>query len=152
MGTGGVSEWRGWSFATDEFWSRSQRDQSRELNVRARGIFAVADSDEWDDRTSSGPYDSTLVTPAYAVGGKPTVTLGFTTLYRQEGGQSGQILASWNGGTPVVVKSYTSDVISQPQSLTLDVPSGAANVSFRFRYTGSNNWYWVIDGVEVTTG
>ncbi|MFE3675409.1 alkaline phosphatase family protein [Streptomyces griseus] len=150
MGTGGVAEWRGWSFATDEFWSRSQRDQSRELNVRSRGIFAVADSDEWDDKASSGPYDSTLVTPAYAVGGKSTVTLALTTLYRQEGAQSARVLASWNGGTPVEVKRYTSDVISQPQTLTLDVPSGAANVSFRFHYTGSNNWYWVIDGVKVT--
>lgn len=150
MGTGGVTEWRGWSFATDEFWSRSQRDQSRELNVRSRGVFAVADSDEWDDKASSGTYDSTLVTPAYAVGGKAKVRLDFTTLYRQEGSQTAQILASWNGATPVAVTSYTKDVISQPQSLSLTVPAGATSVSFRFRYTGSNNWYWVIDGVRVT--
>ncbi|MFF2534928.1 alkaline phosphatase family protein [Streptomyces cyaneofuscatus] len=150
MGTGGVTEWRGWSFATDEFWSRSQRDQSRELNVRSRGIFAVADSDEWDDKASSGPFDSTLVTPAYAVGGKSTVTLDFTTLYRQEGSQSARVLASWNGGTPTLVRSYTSDVISQPQSLGLSVPAGATSVSFRFHYTGANNWYWVIDGIKIT--
>ncbi|MFE5997245.1 alkaline phosphatase family protein [Streptomyces sp. NPDC056454] len=152
MGTGGVAEWRGWSFATDEFWSRTQRDQSRELNVRSRGIFAVADSDEWDDKASSGPFDSTLVTPAYAVGGKSTVTLDFTTLYRQEGSQSARVLASWNGSTPTAVKSYTSDVISQPQSLKLSVPAGATSVSFRFHYTGANNWYWVVDGVKITTG
>ncbi|MFD8014351.1 alkaline phosphatase family protein [Streptomyces sp. NPDC058955] len=150
MGTGGMTEWRGWSFATDEFWSRTQRDQSRELNVRARGVFAVADSDEWSDKSFSGAYDTTLVTPAYAVGGAARVTLGFTTLYRQEGAQTAQVLASFNGGTPTVVKSYTSDVISQPQSLTVAVPAGASNVSFRFRYTGSNNWYWTIDGVTVT--
>ncbi|MFI8253244.1 alkaline phosphatase family protein [Streptomyces filamentosus] len=151
MGTGGVAEWRGWSFATDEFWSRSQRDQWRELNVRARGVFAVADSDEWADKSSSGAYDTTLVTPAYAVAGAARVTLGFTTLYRQEGSQAAQVLASFNGGTPTLVKSYTSDVISQPQSLSVAVPAGASNVSFRFRYTGSNNWYWTIDGVTVTT-
>lgn len=73
-----------------------------------------------------------------------------TTLYRQEGAQTAQVLASFNGGTPTVVRSYTSDVISQPQSLTLAVPAGASNVSFRFRYTGSDNWYWTIDGVTVT--
>ncbi|MFF5971775.1 alkaline phosphatase family protein [Streptomyces sp. NPDC012769] len=150
MGTGGVTEWRGWSFATDEFWSRTQRDQSRELNVRARGVFAVADSDEWADKTFSGTYDSTLVTPAYSVSGASRVTLDFTTFYRQEGSQTAQVLASFNGGTPSVVKSYTADVISQPQSLTVNVPAGASSVSFRFRYTGSNNWYWVIDGVKVT--
>ncbi|MGY3336557.1 hypothetical protein ACVW0K_002656 [Streptomyces filamentosus] len=151
MGAGGVAEWRGWSFATDEFWSRSQRDQWRELNVRARGVFAVADSDEWADKSFSGAYDTTLVTPAYAVAGAARVTLGFTTLYRQEGSQAAQVLASFNGGTPTLVKSYTSDVVSQPQSLSVAVPAGASNVSFRFRYTGSNNWYWTIDGVTVTT-
>ncbi|MEX0170116.1 alkaline phosphatase family protein [Streptomyces sp. LMG1-1-1.1] len=151
MGTGGMSEWRGWSFATDEFWSRTQRDQSRELNVRARGVFAVADSDEWADKSFSGPYDSTLVTPAYSVTGASTVTLDFTTLYRQEGAQSAQVLASFNGGTPTVVRSYTADVLSQPQSLAVAVPAGASSVSFRFRYTGANNWYWTIDGVKVTT-
>ncbi|MEU9054194.1 alkaline phosphatase family protein [Streptomyces sp. NPDC048384] len=150
MGTGGMTEWRGWAFATDEFWSRTQRDQWRELNVRARGVFAVADSDEWADKSFSGAYDSTLVTPAYDVTGKTKVRLDFTTLYRQEGSQTAQILASFNGGTPTVVKSYTSDVVSQPQSVSVDVPSGAANVSFRFRYTGSNNWYWVIDGVRIS--
>ncbi|ROQ32551.1 type I phosphodiesterase/nucleotide pyrophosphatase [Streptomyces sp. PanSC19] len=151
MGTGGTTEWRGWSFATDEFWSRAQRDQSRELNVRARGVFAVADSDEWADKSFSGTYDSTLVTPAYAVSGATAVRLDFTTLYRQEGGQSAQVLASFNGGTPVLVKSYTADVVSRPQSLTVAVPAGASSVSFRFRYTGSNNWYWTIDGVKIST-
>lgn len=150
MGTGGVGEWRGWSFATDEFWSRTHRDQWRELNVRSRGVFAVADSDEWDDKANSGGYDSTLVTPAYDVSGRSSVRLDFTALYRQEGGQTARILASFNGGTPTVVRSYTSDVVSQPQSVSVPVPAGASSVSFRFRYTGANNWYWVIDGVRVT--
>ncbi|MER7620316.1 alkaline phosphatase family protein [Streptomyces sp. NPDC126503] len=151
MGTGGVTEWRGWAFATDEFWSRSQRDQSRELNVRSRGVFAVADSDEWADKSFSGTYDSTLVTPAYTVSGATRVTLAFTTHYRQEGAQTAQVLASFNGGTPTLVTSYTADVVSQPQSLTVAVPAGASSVSFRFRYTGANNWYWVVDGVKITT-
>ncbi|MEU9337468.1 alkaline phosphatase family protein [Streptomyces sp. NPDC048290] len=151
MGTGGVTEWRGWSFATDEFWSRSQRDQSRELNVRARGVFAVADSDEWSDKTFSGPYDSTLVTPAHDITAATAVRLDFTTFYRQEGAQTAQILASFNGATPTAVHSYTADVISQPQSLTVPVPTGSSTVSFRFRYTGANNWYWVIDGVKIST-
>lgn len=73
-----------------------------------------------------------------------------TTLYRQEGGQTAQILASFNGGTPAVVRSYTADVLSKPQSVTVAVPAGASSVSFRFRYTGSNNWYWTIDGVKIS--
>ncbi|MFJ3158800.1 alkaline phosphatase family protein [Streptomyces kanasensis] len=151
MGTGGVAEWRGWTFATDDFWSRTQRDQWRELNVRARGVFAVADSDEWADKASSGRFESTLVTPAYDVTGRRRVTLRFTTHYRQEAGQTAQVLASFNGGTPVLVRAYTADTVAQPQALTVDVPAGASAVSFRFHYTGSNNWYWVVDGVEIRT-
>ncbi|MFF8843123.1 alkaline phosphatase family protein [Streptomyces sp. NPDC015127] len=149
MGTGGMTEWRGWAFATDEFWSRTQAGQSRELNVRSRGVFAVADSDEWADKSFSGTYDSTLVGPAHNVSDATRVTLSFTTLYRHEGSQTAQVLASFNGGTPTVVKSYTADVLSQSQSLAVNVPAGASSVSFRFRYTGSNNWYWVIDGVKI---
>ncbi|PRH77607.1 nucleotide pyrophosphatase [Streptomyces solincola] len=150
MGTGGVAEWRGWSFTTDEFWSRSQAGQWRELNVRARGVFAVADSDEWDDKASSGPYDSTLVTPAAAVGGKDAVTLAFTTHYRHEGAQRAEVLVSFNGATPTLVRAYTADTVAQRQSLTVRVPPGASSVGFRFRYTGANNWYWAIDDVTIT--
>ncbi|CAL9469242.1 hypothetical protein SUDANB176_02806 [Streptomyces sp. enrichment culture] len=82
---------------------------------------------------------------------KTIVRLDSTTLYRQEGGQTARILASFNGGTPAVVGSYASDVIAQPQSLAVPVPSGASGVSFRFRYTGANTWYWVIDGVRIVT-
>src|SRR5690242_19479587 len=58
----GVTEWRGWCFATDEFWTNSERGQGRETNVRAGNVFAVADSDEWDDKAhDAGQFDSTLV-------------------------------------------------------------------------------------------
>ncbi|MFG3352754.1 alkaline phosphatase family protein [Streptomyces sp. NPDC048001] len=149
MGTGGVAEWRGWSFTTDEFWSRTHRDQWRELNVRSRGVFAVADSDEWDDKANSGRFDSTLVTPAHNVAGASRVTLDYTTHYRQESGQTARVLASFNGGTPSVVREYTADAVSRPESLTLDVPAGASTVAFHFHYTGRNNWYWALDDVRV---
>ncbi|MEU2114974.1 hypothetical protein ABZ567_04815 [Streptomyces sp. NPDC016459] len=41
-------------------------------------------------------------------------------------------------------------MISKPQSLSVAVPAGASSVSFRFRYTGANNWDWTIDAVKVT--
>ncbi|MED7954897.1 alkaline phosphatase family protein [Streptomyces sp. BE303] len=148
MGTGGVTEWRGWSFTTDEFWTKAQRDQSRELNVRARNVFAVADSDEWADKTFKGSYDSTLVSPEYPVAGLATVPVSFTTYYQQEGAQTAQVLAVWDGGAPVQVKSYTAETNGR-QTLNLAVPAGASRLRLRFRYTGSNNWYWVLDNVRV---
>ncbi|MGW7452639.1 alkaline phosphatase family protein [Streptomyces sp. NPDC054787] len=149
MGTGGVTEWAGWAFATDEFWSRSQRDQWRELNVRSRDVFAVADSDEWDDKSHTGAFDSTLITPKWAVTGGSTRNLTFQTHYRHEAGQSAQVLVSYDGAAPTVVKSYAADAVAKTESLALQVPAGATDVQIRFRYTGSNNWYWTVDNVRL---
>ncbi|QKW10286.1 alkaline phosphatase family protein [Streptomyces sp. NA04227] len=149
MGTGGVTEWRGWTFTTDDFWSRTQRDQWRELNVRARGVFAVADSDEWSDKTFSGPFDSTLVSPTYGISGKSELTLKFITHYRQVEQQTAKVLVAFNAKTPQVIKSYTADVISQQQSLDIAVPDGATSVHFRFHYTGDNDFFWVVDRFQL---
>ncbi|MER6444673.1 alkaline phosphatase family protein [Streptomyces venezuelae] len=149
MGTGGVTEWAGWAFATDEFWSQSQRDQWRELNVRSRDVFAVADSDEWDDKSHTGTFDSTLVTPKWTVAGGSTRNLTFQTHYRHEAGQTAQVLVSYNGAAPVVVKTYTADAVARSESLALQVPAGATDVQVRFRYSGNNNWFWTVDNVRL---
>ncbi|MFD3545880.1 alkaline phosphatase family protein [Streptomyces sp. NPDC058655] len=149
MGTGGVTEWAGWTFATDEFWSQSQRDQWRELNVRSRDVFAVADSDEWDDKSHTGTFDSTLITPKWPVTGGTTRNLTFQTHYRQEAGQTAQVLVSYNGAAPAVVKSYTADAVAKSESIALQVPAGATDVQVRFRYSGDNNWYWTVDNVQL---
>ncbi|MFE2561867.1 alkaline phosphatase family protein [Streptomyces sp. NPDC059352] len=150
MGAAGVTEWRGWTFTTDEFWTRAAPDQERESNVRARNVFAVADGDEWYDMDLTGTFDSTLVSPAWPVTGGKTATLSYVTHYRQESPQKGEVLVSYNGGTPISVQTYTSDVISRAEKLQLNVPAGATDVRVRFRYTGENNWYWAVDQVRVT--
>ncbi|MFJ9035592.1 alkaline phosphatase family protein [Streptomyces sp. NPDC102406] len=150
MGGGGVTEWRGWTFTTDEFWTGAERDQQRECNVRARNVFAVADGDEWSDRTVSGTYDSTLVSPDFPVTGGRPATLAYTTFYRQESLQKGEVLVSYDGGTPALVKTYTADVPSRTETVTLSVPAGVTRAKVRFRYTGGNNWFWTIDGVKIS--
>ncbi|MFD6910946.1 alkaline phosphatase family protein [Streptomyces virginiae] len=149
MGTGGVTEWAGWAFATDEFWTQAQRDQWRELNVRSRDVFAVADSDEWDDKSHTGTFDSALVTPKWAVSGGSTRNLTFQTHYRHEAGQTAQVLVSYNGAAPTVVKTYTADAVAKAESLALQVPAGATDVQVRFRYSGTNNWFWTVDNVRL---
>ncbi|MBZ9596039.1 alkaline phosphatase family protein [Streptomyces erythrochromogenes] len=149
MGTGGVTEWAGWSFATDEFWTQAQRDQWRELNVRSRDVFAVADSDEWDDKTHTGTFDSTLLTPKWPVAGGSKRTLAFQSHYRHEAGQTAQVLVSYNGGTPTVVKTCTADAVARAESIALQVPAGATDVQVRFRYSGDNNWFWAVDNVRL---
>ncbi|MFI1102505.1 alkaline phosphatase family protein [Streptomyces melanogenes] len=150
MGGGGVTEWRGWSFTTDEFWTKAQRDQQRESNVRARNVFAVADGDEWTDKSFTGTFDSTLISPAWPVRGGAPATLSYVTHYLQESPQKGEVLVSYDGAAPVTVKTYASDTVAKAESLTLNVPAGATTAQVRFRYTGGNNWYWVIDQVKIS--
>ncbi|MEV6241433.1 alkaline phosphatase family protein [Lentzea sp. NPDC051838] len=150
----GVAEWQGWSFTTDDFWTRTQAGQQREANVRARGVFAVADPDEWDDKgspSSSGKFDSTMTSPGYDVTGKTSVKLDYVSHYRQEGAQKAAVSVSFDGGPAQVVKTHTADGLAQQISLTVAVPSGArtAKVSWRL-YDAGNNWYWAVDAPRLS--
>lgn len=149
MPSGGVTEWRGWTFTTDPFWTSAAPGQGRENFVRGRGVFAVADSDEWDDRThAAGAFDSTLVSPSYNVSGRSRVTLSFESHYQQENAQMGTVLVAFDSKAPQVVRSY-SEHTSGLQTIPVTVPSGSKSMRVRFRYQGSNNWYWAIDKVTV---
>ncbi|GJF31324.1 hypothetical protein KNE206_40240 [Kitasatospora sp. NE20-6] len=148
--TGGVTEWRGWAFATDEFWTAAQRGQARETNVRARNVFAVADSDEWDDRThGTGQFDSTLISPAYPVAGATRATLAFATDYRVDGPQTGDVYVVFDSGTPQLIASYRADR-NAFESIPVTVPAGASTARLRFRYTGTNSAFWTVDQVAFT--
>ncbi|MEU9292351.1 alkaline phosphatase family protein [Streptomyces sp. NPDC048266] len=151
MPTGGVTEWRGWSFATDEFWTNADLGQGRETNVRARDVFAVADSDEWDDKAhGAGQFDSTLVSPAYAVTGGTTATVSYATHYKVDGPQTGDVYVSFDGGTPQLLQSYRANV-NTFEKLTVAVPAGATTAQLRFRYTGTNSAFWTVDQVNVSS-
>ncbi|WP_158880467.1 alkaline phosphatase family protein [Amycolatopsis anabasis] len=150
MPAGGVTEWRGWSFTTDEFWSRAQGGQDRENALRTRGVFAVADSDEFADKTGGTSFDSTLASPAYPVTGGGTAKIGYVTHYLQEGSQIAEVSVSFNGGADQVVKKYTADARATVESLNVAVPAGATSMVVKFRYyNAGNNWYWAIDDLKV---
>ncbi|WP_432040455.1 alkaline phosphatase family protein [Streptomyces cucumeris] len=150
MPGGGVSEWRGWSFANDEFWSNSQLGQGRETNVRARDVFAVADSDEWDDKAhGAGPFDSTLNSPAFPVTGGRAATVSYATDYRVDGPQTGDVYIAFDGGARTLLKSYRSH-LNTVEKLSVAVPAGATSARLSFRCTGTNSAFWTIDQVTVT--
>jgi hypothetical protein len=149
LGTGGVTEWAGWTLTDDDFWTQAQRDQSREANVRERGVFAVADSDEWDDKTHTGTFRSAITSAPYSVAGKTTATLSFGNHYRQAGSQTATVRVSYDGGAWTQVASYSTDQIAQIAQVPLAVPSGAQRVRVQWTLTGDNDWYWAIDDPQV---
>jgi hypothetical protein len=164
MPAGGTTEWRGWSFTTDAFWTAADRGQGRENFVRARGVFAVADADEWDDTGTpslAGSFDSTLVSAPYPVDGATSVRLQFASHYRQSGAQKAEVSVAFDGAAPAVVLRYGpaasdanagGDVPSRIESLLVPVPAGATAMVVRWRYfDAGNDWFWAVDAplVEV---
>lgn len=172
MPSGGAPEWRGWTFANKSFWS-TQGGQSRANFTKGTGTIAVAETDEWDDYStfpSNGFNAKLLSTPInLATVAASSVTLEFDSSFRPESGSSfapyapdnmqGMLDVSYDGGT-----SWTN-------LLTLDSSnnygnSTAANVNdrkvvsvpnpddgslvFRWGNTGSNDWWWAIDNINVT--
>lgn len=151
LGTGGVTEWRGWTFTNDDFWTRIAPNQQRESNVRARGVFAVADSDEWADKTYTGTYNTALTSPSYSVAGRSSVLLRFGSHYLKEGSETARVRVSFDGGAASTVLTYTGDQIAKIESLTINVPSGAQGMKVTFSLTnGNNNWYWAVDNPKVS--
>ncbi|WP_328990802.1 alkaline phosphatase family protein [Kribbella sp. NBC_01245] len=149
MGTGGMREWRGWSFTTDDFWTRTHAGQQRESNVRARGVFAVADSDEWSDKTRTGFFNSKLTSPAYDVQGAGKAVI--SSHYLKSGNEKASVLVSFDGGAAQTVLTYGGDVIAKSERLEVAVPSGASRMTVSWTLTnGDNDWYWAVDGPQVT--
>jgi hypothetical protein len=62
MGSGGVDDFRGWTFMLQDQWQEAAADQNRKLFGRA-GVIAVADPDEWHDRAVTGRFNSWLNSP-----------------------------------------------------------------------------------------
>ncbi|MGG7510451.1 alkaline phosphatase family protein [Plantibacter sp. YIM 135249] len=150
MPAGGTTEWSGWAFTTDEFWTNTDLGQGRETSVRNRDVFAVADSDEWDDVAhDAGPFDSTLLTPAYPISGTGEAMLSFATNYREDPSQTASVVARFDGGEPIEIRSYTTSV-NRMERIPVPVPPGAAEVRFAFAYAGANGLFWTVDQVAFS--
>ena len=73
----GTAEWRGWSFATMEFWTAADT-QARAEFTRSSGVIAIMDPDEWDDFNGGSNGDdmnTSITTPGIDLtelgGGQP---------------------------------------------------------------------------------
>ena len=155
----GTIEWRGWSFASMDFWVDAE-DQLRSQFTRADGTVAVVDPDEWDDcgnAASFGSYNSILTSPLIPLTGNP-IHISFDSHYRQEAPQqvyltvtnvSGEIIEtllhySSNAGSD----NASGDVLNQ--RLSFSVESDEDEIYFNWEMADAgNNWYWAIDNVMI---
>lgn len=164
MPTGGAPEFAGWSFMTDDFFSNAELGQHRENNVRSRDVFAVADSDEWDDVNPKGSrnFDSTLVSPEYVLNGAESVDVSFVSDYAVDGPQGAAVWVVFDEASGIPrqkLVDYPSDgtrenPVNRVERVSLDLPrndSGElpAGLTLKFSYSGVNSAFWAIDQVRV---
>ncbi|WP_349827580.1 alkaline phosphatase family protein [Brevibacterium litoralis] len=95
------------------------------------------------------PFDSTLVSPEYPLDGSGRIDISYASNYQVDGPQTGETFVVFDGGEPQLLKEYTVDE-NIHEELTVNPPEGAETVQLRFRYTGSNSYYWALDLVQVS--
>ena len=155
----GTFEWRGWSFASMDFWVDAE-DQLRSQFTRADGTVAVVDPDEWDDcgdAASFGSYNSILTSPLIPLMGNP-INISFDSHYRQEAPQQVYLTVSnWSGETLETLLHYSSsagadnaggDVVNQRLSFIVETDESEIYFNWEMADAG-NNWYWAIDNVKI---
>jgi Type I phosphodiesterase / nucleotide pyrophosphatase len=161
MPTGGVREWRGWSFASPSWWSQVAADQGRSGFTKGRGVIAIADPDEWFDLPrGAGQYTTHLSTPTISLAGvrAQTARLILDSSWLPESPQTARITAQFDSGSPVTLLDWSSDpgptfkdnAPNETLSISLQAPAGAQSVVLTFSMpTAQNNWWWAIDNIEV---
>ncbi len=169
----GVTEWKGWAFASKEWWIEAAGDQRRSEWLSGKGTVAIADPDEWDDiggpgAQEQGGYNTFMSLPPISLEGLPanTVVLSFDSSWRPEFDdnyhQSGNLRVSFDGGEPIELFEWLSDpgspnfkpeAIDERAIVPLNNPEGASSMVITFgMFDAGNDWWWAIDNIEVATG
>ncbi|MFT5406165.1 MAG: hypothetical protein ACI9DF_005023 [Verrucomicrobiales bacterium] len=169
----GVTEWKGWTFASKEWWVQVAGDQRRAEFARGQGTVAIADPDEWDDiggpgGQEPGGYNTFMSTSPIDISGidAGSAVLSFDSSWRPEFDdnyhQSGNLRVSFDGGEAIELFEWLSDssspnhkdeAIDEEVIVPLNNPEGAQSMVITFgMFDAGNDWWWAIDNIEVTTG
>lgn len=153
MGTGGMLDLRGWTFATPEFWLIDI--QERDRFTKGTGVIAIADGDEWNDAPGAGRIDTTLNAPTKALpAGASKLRVQWDNSYRQEDDQTAEAFVEFDSGERVTLVAWglgspEKDDINSHRDEVIDTPEGATSATVKFRYVAGNNWWWAIDNVQI---
>ena len=159
---GGVTEWKGWSFADVDAWAEVAGDQDRTLFTSGRGAVAIADPDEWDDIAhDEGTYNTNLISPSISLAGMDAgaVMLAFNSSWRPEDDQQVEVTLSYDGGENQELLYWNSfagdpnfkpDATSELVVLPLNNPAGASQLVITWgMFNAGNDWWWAIDNIIV---
>lgn len=160
----GPAEFFGWTFVDKDWWVTTAEDQNRSQFTMGTGNVAVADPDEYDDGDAdidTALFNSFFSTPAIDLTGvdAASILLEFDSSFRPEATQIAVLDVSYDGGANFTnLLTYVgADVpddgttIDEHLSFMLDNPSSGELVARWGLTEASNDWWWAIDNVEVTS-
>lgn len=116
--------------------------------------FAIFDSD--DLGTTTIQEEGLLETPSFDAS-TGTITLEFKQYFYDYTGDANDagIVEVYNGTTWSAALTQTTSVgsLTVPSVISLDITAltgGSPNAKVRFKYRGTNDWYWIVDDVKIT--
>ena len=115
----------------------------------ANNGFAYLNSDAYGDGNSQ---NADLVTPSIDLSSYSNVNLYFQHYFKSWSGSSGTLSYSINGGsTWNVIQTWTEETGNPAVfNQVITQVAGQSNVKFKWNYTGSYGYYWVVDDVSIT--
>ncbi len=119
------------------------------LTATASNGFAMLNSDAYG---GAGSQNADLVTPSLDLSSYTNVTLYFQHVFKEWQGTSGTLSYSINGGnTWNVIQTWTTDTDNPAIfNQVITQVAGQSNVRFKWNYTGSWGYHWVVDDVSIT--
>ena len=105
LGAQTVKEFDGWTFIDPVSWNATA-GQDRSKFTKGKGVIAVADSDEFDDKDDA-KLNASLTTPIIDISGasKNTLKLKYDSSWRKEQ-QSGSVTIAYNGGEQILLLKF----------------------------------------------
>ncbi|MCY2977366.1 MAG: Ig-like domain-containing protein [Planctomycetota bacterium] len=122
MPTGGIPEFRGWSFMDKQPWineAGAGGGQSRDQFTLGSGTVAVGDPDQFDDTTNGGPFNGYILTKPISLAGVAanTAVIEFDSSFRPEDSQIGELEVRFDGG------AWKNLLTLNPSNTVNDAPS-----------------------------
>jgi hypothetical protein len=160
----GLFEFEGWTFTTASL--NAAASGSTQLNdfSKSTGNFAIADSDAYTTNELGEGFGgpTILQTPPISLTGiaANALKMQFDSAWRTSGSQTAEITVQYGAGPEMTILSWHSNSgdpnfhmtnLNETVQLSLNNPAGGTAV-FRFKYTGTDNWFWAIDNLKIGTG
>ena len=112
--------------------------------------FAILDSDHYGN---SGSQDADMISPEFNFSSYASINLEFQHYFREYSGSSAELLYSIDGGNAwITIQSWTASS-ANPATFSQDLSTevaGESSVFFKWNYTGSWGYYWIVDDIVIS--